>query len=81
MNCQSVKQDDMPPEQPGEERKDSFKSDTEMYTTNEETLYDADNIFFEENKALKDDQYEQHRKTVMTKESRTRKLTQVPKLS
>ena len=53
-----------------------------MYATTEqeETIYDADNIFFEENKALLDDQHN-HRQTVMTKESRTRKLTQVPKLS
>ena len=47
-----------------------------MYTTTdqEETIYDADNIFFEENKALLDDQ-NNHRQTVMTKEYRTRKLT------
>lgn len=64
----------MPPEQP-EETKSSKESETEMYTTKDQTIYDTDNIFFEGNKALQDDQ------TIKSMELRPRKLTQVPKLS
>jgi hypothetical protein len=53
----SLKQDEMPPGKGSteEEKKtnSSLENTTEMYS---ETFYDADNIFFEENKALKDDQ-------------------------